>query len=100
MEQVELGRQLANRRLELGLQQAEIVRVSGMTQSQVSRVENGADARLSTILNLCRALGVELMLVPVNQAGIVRALLSGGASASPEKPAWSLEDNQDVAPPA
>ncbi|HSW20176.1 MAG TPA: helix-turn-helix transcriptional regulator [Ramlibacter sp.] len=47
-----------------GLTQATLAERSGVSRMTVSRVEAGDDPRLSTVLELARALGMELMLVP------------------------------------
>lgn len=46
------------------LTQAELAERSGMNRMTVGRVESGFDPRLSTLQELARAMGLDLMLVP------------------------------------
>ena len=46
------------------LTQAELAQRSGVNRMTVGRVESGLDPRLSTVQELARAMGMEIMLVP------------------------------------
>ncbi|MES2634937.1 MAG: helix-turn-helix transcriptional regulator [Pseudomonadota bacterium] len=46
------------------LTQEELAKRSGVNRMTVGRIESGFDPRLSTVQELARALGMELMLVP------------------------------------
>lgn len=46
------------------LTQAELADRSGMNRMTVGRIESGLDPRLSTLQELARAMGLDLMLVP------------------------------------
>ncbi len=59
------------------LSQRALGELAGLTQAQVSRIEGGGvDPRASSVVELARALGVELMLVPRK---VVPAALALGA---------------------
>ena len=51
-------------RLRKKLSQAELAKLANVEQSQISRFENGGDLTLSTLLDISRALDLELVLVP------------------------------------
>lgn len=59
-----------------GLSQAELGARVGLPQSHVAGIERGVDARLSTLLNIASALGLELMLVPRALQPAVHALVN------------------------
>ncbi len=64
---------------------------SGVPQAQISKFENGAvDLRLSSLVSLARALGLEIELIPRKALPAVRAVVRGGDAAA--RPAYSLED--------
>jgi transcriptional regulator with XRE-family HTH domain len=74
-----LGSALAHLRRERGLSQAELARRLGMSAPNLSRIEHGADLRVSTLLDLARALKLEPVLVPKDRLAMVRALLDDRA---------------------
>ena len=48
-----------------GISQRNLSKLAGVPQSHISKIENGAvDLRLSSLIELARVLGLELMLVP------------------------------------
>jgi transcriptional regulator with XRE-family HTH domain len=58
-----------------GLSQRDLSKQSGVPQGQISRIENGAvDLRLSSLIELGRALDLELILVPRKSVSAVRLL--------------------------
>lgn len=58
-----IARLLQRERRDLGLSQRELSERSGLTQAQISRIENGiVDMRISSLVALTRALGLELSL--------------------------------------
>jgi len=64
-----------------GLTQSELATRSGTTRVTVWRIESGHDPKLSTVYEMARALGLELMLVPKSLTGEVQSFLrSGGRS--------------------
>ncbi len=70
-----LGRILAAARERLGLSQSELARRLRVSGANLSRIEHGSDLRVSTLLEIARALQLEPMLVPKEQVPSVRALL-------------------------
>jgi transcriptional regulator with XRE-family HTH domain len=61
-----LGRALRDRRRKVGLSQAKVATLTGKTQSQIARLENGlSDPRFSSVVEVSRALGTEVVLVPI-----------------------------------
>ncbi|MYA10876.1 MAG: helix-turn-helix transcriptional regulator [Gemmatimonadetes bacterium] len=74
---IDIGHALRAVRKAEGLSQRTLSERSGLTQAQISRFENGkADPRLSSLVELARGVGAEVMLVP---AGAVPAALELGA---------------------
>jgi transcriptional regulator with XRE-family HTH domain len=59
------------------LSQQELARRQGLPQSQISRAERGEDLRLSTLRQLARGLGLEVVLLPVASLSAVAAVLHG-----------------------
>ncbi|MEN7972915.1 MAG: helix-turn-helix domain-containing protein [Verrucomicrobiota bacterium] len=53
---VELGRRLAQRRLELQLTQADLAEQAGISKRTVERIEVGATTQMSTMIRILRAL--------------------------------------------
>lgn len=74
-----------------GLSQRALSRLSGVPQSHISKIENGAvDLRLSSLVELARALDLELLLAPRARLGVLRALLRDPDQET--RPAYSLDD--------
>lgn len=66
------------RRKRLGLSQAAVARRAGLTTSQVSRIESGAATpKLDSLEAMADALGVALVLVPVERLTEVRRIVGG-----------------------
>ena len=66
---------LRQARLEKGLSQRDLSRVAGVPQSHISRIEQGGvDLQLSSLLDLARALDLELMTVPRKLVPAVEAI--------------------------
>ncbi len=72
---IDLGRALRAVRKAEGLSQRALSDRIGLTQAQISKFENGkADPRLSSLVEVARGLGVEVMLVPMNSVPAALAL--------------------------
>lgn len=56
--------ELENTRKASRLTQAELAQRSGVNRMTVGRIESGLDPRLSTVQELARAMGMDIMLVP------------------------------------
>lgn len=80
-----------------GLSQRMLGARTGLTQAQVSKIENAlVDPRLSTLLELTRALGLEITLVPRARVPLVRRLLgrdSDGTTIDASRPLYSLDED-------
>ena len=78
---------LAEVRRAHAISQGELASRSGLDQAQLSRIEAGrVDLRLSSLTQLARALGQEIVLVPQESLSAVRAVIRSSrpqASASP-----------------
>ena len=71
-----LGRTLKGRRVHLKMLQATVAKLSGKDQGYIAKLESGTvDPRLSSVVEVSRALGLEVVLVPVRLVPTVRGLL-------------------------
>jgi len=87
---------LAAARRRAGLSQKALAAKVGADQSYVSKVERGAvDPQTSTLLEIARSLGLELMLVPRQLIPAVQALRREIAPDAPPPsiPAYRLGDD-------
>ena len=93
----ELGRILHALRKQAGLTQQQLAERAGISRPNYREIENGgAAARATTLINIARALGMELMLVPQAMVPGVNALLR--PSDDDDTPAFTTEpDNDDYA---
>ncbi len=74
------------------LSQRQLSKAKGLPQAQISRIENGVvDLKASTLIELARALDLEVMLVPRRQVPTVKGL---------EKIVETTESQATLAPPA
>jgi len=72
-----------------GLSQRELSQLAGVPQSHISKIENGSvDLRVSSLIELSRALGLELTLVPRNTLSAVNTIVRGSEDSS-QKPGRS-----------
>ncbi len=72
-----------------GLSQRELSQLAGVPQSHISKIENGSvDLRVSSLIELSRALGLELTLVPRNALPAVNTIVRGSEGSS-QKPGRS-----------
>ncbi|MFC5386736.1 helix-turn-helix domain-containing protein [Aquamicrobium segne] len=83
-------------RLAAGLTQGQVADLAGISRPRYRDVETGAAAaRSTTLINIARALGLEMMLVPQAMVPAVEALLH--PETEDDRPAFSPqpEDNDD-----
>ena len=83
-----LGTQLGQIRRSRRVSQQELALKLGIAGSNLSRIEHGADFRVSTLLDLARALRLEPVLVPKEYVPAVRAIIDSAAAqhdAPPER---------------
>lgn len=75
-----LSTALRKARVDMGLSQRDLSTKSGVPQAQISKFENGAvDLRLSSLVALFRALGLELELVPRKSVPAVQSIVRSTA---------------------
>jgi|GEM_PF-4593039 len=86
------ARLLKEAREQAGLSQAEMGLKMGGSQAHVSKIEAGADVRVSTLANMARVLGFELMLVPTRLAPMVEAFVMGRVDGA-DHPRYTLDDD-------
>jgi transcriptional regulator with XRE-family HTH domain len=61
-----------------GLSQRELGQLAGVPQSHISKIESGSvDLRVSSLIELSRALGLELKLIPRNTLPAVNTIVRG-----------------------
>ncbi len=93
----ELARQLKSVREAKGLSQRELGERGGVPQSHVSKIEAGdVDLRLSSLLEIGRALDLEVMLVPRKLVPLVEAMSRESRPAVPASAARSLRLLRDA----
>jgi hypothetical protein len=95
-----IAKQLKAARENNGLSQRELSVKSGVPQSHISKIENGnVDLRLSSLVGIARALGMEWALIPRQAMPAINAILkqkqSEAIDDAPPRPAYSLEDDED-----
>jgi len=97
---IELTKKLRLTRKSKGLSQRAFAELVGIPQSRLSRIENGnTDLQTSSLLELSRSLGLELMLVPRQVVPLVNSLMrdiSSSEATSEEKPLYSLDDENSI----
>jgi transcriptional regulator with XRE-family HTH domain len=76
------------------LSQSELGRRLGVPQSYISRLEGGrSDIRLSSLIELARFLGLEVLLVPKALAPTVISLTGSQNRSNANVPLYSLDDD-------
>jgi transcriptional regulator with XRE-family HTH domain len=80
------GEVLAHARKSRRLTQAELAKRLDVSKANISRIEHGADLRVSTLLEIARALNLEPLLVPKEHLAAVRALLDVASTNTGEEP--------------
>jgi HTH-type transcriptional regulator/antitoxin HipB len=80
-------------RQDAGLSQRALGAKVGLAQSHISKIERAAvDPQVSSLLQIGRALGLELMLVPTQLVPTLQALQREDMSSS-QVPAYRLDDS-------
>ena len=83
-----IARTLKEARKRKGLSQRALSKQSGMPQGQISRIENDAvDLRLSSLIELARALDLELTLVPRKSVSAVKSIVRSSGPKAAAAPA-------------
>ena len=88
-----LGQALKAAREKQNRTQREFAADSSFQQAQIARAEHGADIRVSTLIELARALGLEPMLIPQSLVLTVEAMIRDQHT-SEERPLYALEQER------
>jgi transcriptional regulator with XRE-family HTH domain len=73
----DFGATLRRQRQKLRLSQTQVAQLTGKTQPQIARMEQGlGDPRLSSVVQVSRSLGTEMIAVPILLLPAVRHLLA------------------------
>jgi transcriptional regulator with XRE-family HTH domain len=73
---LELGRVLKSARLALAMTQEQVADLAGISRARYRDIETGVAAgRATTLINIARALGLEMMLIPQAMVPAVRAMV-------------------------
>lgn len=95
----QMARNLKAAREAKGLSQRALADLAGVAQSHISKIESGTvDLRHSSLVELARALGLEVMLVPRKTLPAIQSIVRSsmaGTGVETVKPAYSLEDEDD-----
>jgi len=90
----QLGRLLRDARRQAGLTQEQVAKRAGISRPRYRDIEQGdAAARATTLINVARALGMELMLIPQAMVPGVNALLR--PSDDEDRPAFTTDTDDD-----
>lgn len=99
-----IAEQLKQARLAKGLSQRALSVKAGIPQSHISKIESGAvNLQLSSLIELSRVLGLELMLVPQKAAPAAKSVVRSAFAFSPlkEKTLLKQAENKTLqTPPA
>ena len=80
-----MARDLKAARKAKGLSQRALSNLVGVPQSHISRIETGGvDLRLSSLVEIARALDLDVTLVPRNKLSAVRSIARSGSSITKE----------------
>jgi DNA-binding XRE family transcriptional regulator len=98
----EIGGQIRQARLTAGHTQEVAARHAAMARARYVELEQGKlDVRLTTLANAARAVGLDLMLVPIAYVPAVRSMLRPSNEDADETPMFQPdeeEDEPDVSP--
>jgi transcriptional regulator with XRE-family HTH domain len=90
----DLRKILHEARRQAGLTQEQVAERAGISRPSYREIERGgAAARATTLINVARALGLELMLIPQAMVPGVQALLR--PSDDDDRPAFTTEPDED-----
>lgn len=99
-ETLHIARRLRQSREDRNLSQRQLSQLCGVPQAQISRIESGqVDLRYSSLVALASALDLEITLVPRRAVPAVKSVinaLDGGQPDGEPRPAYTLDDDDDV----
>lgn len=90
---------LIKARKRLNLSQTDLGRKLGLPQSHISKIEKGdVNIRLSSLVDMARLLGLEVVLVPKELVSIVNSLTAPASGEKEEKslPEMLLSENSEA----
>lgn len=93
-----IGKVLKEARSKKKLSQRSLSKKAKMSQNHISKIENGeVDLQASTLIEISRALSLELMLIPINLVPTIQALLTNdGKGNTKQTPMYTLDqENED-----
>ena len=90
----ELGSRFRQARRAAGLSQEEVAARASLTRPRYRDIETGAAApRTTTLVNVARALGMEIMLIPQAMVPVVQSMLR--PAEDDDQPAFTSEYEED-----
>lgn len=93
-----IARTLGEGRKSKGLSQRALSTLSGVPQGHISKIEAGeVDLRLSSLIELARALDMELTLVPRNTMPAIQSIIRGSKYAALSHSATTQKDRRELA---
>ncbi|MGX7741557.1 helix-turn-helix domain-containing protein [Rhodopseudomonas parapalustris] len=94
----ELGERLRSARLAAGLSQEEVAARAGISRPRYRDIETGAAAaRATSLVNIARALGLEMMLIPQAMVPAVQSMLLPGDD-DDDRPAFTSDIEDEASP--
>jgi DNA-binding XRE family transcriptional regulator len=88
----DLGRQFRDGRKRIKLTQDEVAAQAGLSRVSYRAIETGAAApRAGTLINIARALGMEMMLIPKEIVPAVHAMVHAGDD---DQPAFTADADE------
>ncbi len=95
----DLGRRLRKARQAAGLSQEEIARRANISRPRYRDIETGvAAARATTLVNVARALGMEMMLIPQAMVPAVQSMLQPAEDDDDDRPAFTSDVEEEDGP--
>lgn len=86
-----IAQRLKTTRLAKGLSQRSLAKLAGVPQSHISSIESGVvDLRLSSLIEIARALDLEVELVPRKNVAAVQSIVRAGEKSAPPGAADAL----------
>ncbi|WP_041798541.1 helix-turn-helix domain-containing protein [Rhodopseudomonas palustris] len=94
----ELGLSFRTARLAAGLSQEEIALRANISRPRYRDIETGAAAaRATTLINIARALGLEMMLIPQAMVPAIQSMLQPAAD-DDDRPAFTSDAEEEERP--
>lgn len=88
-----IASQLKEARRRSGKSQRDLVDGTAIGKTQLVRVEAGQDVRASTLIEILRLAGLELVVVPRDMVPLVTSITKGE---KPSKPLYAVEEDDDA----